>query len=196
MALELSFTIAEDCNCKQLTFTDNTVTYNVDTNPGGWGTPNSDIADCHLGYLVITDPNGTVTTIDLVETGDFPNSTSEALIILNTDLGFTDDEKLPDGVWKFVLSYYGDDINDLIASSTVWKMFLCQAECCVSKMFAALPLTDCNCDSVKLDNAIFADKMLTTLKYAAKAGNTNKFTNLLTLVNNLCSNSECGCGCN
>lgn len=195
MAFEVNFTISENCNCKQLTFVDTTGTYNVSSNPTGWGTPNPDITDAHYGELEITSPAGVVTIIDVVGTGDFPNGGNTAsLVILNTDLGYTEDEKLPDGVWKFKLTYGESSITDVIGSTTVWKMFLCQAKCCVANMFAALPVTECNCDSSKLDNAIFADRMLTALKYAAQRGDTSKFTNLLTLVNNLCSD-DCGCGC-
>lgn len=196
MALELKFCITENNNGKQISFKELTGDYNASTNTGGWNTPNNTLdTNISIATLTITSSKNVITEIDLLAEG-FPTlDNTQELIILNTDLGYTSDEKLDDGVWKFQIDYYDDDTSETL-STTVYKMFLCQAECCVSKMFAALPLTDCNCDSVKLDNAIFADKMLTTLKYAAKAGNTNKFTNLLTLVNNLCSNSECGCGCN
>lgn len=195
MALELSFTITEQCPGKQLTFVDTTGTYNVTTNPTGWGTPNTDITDCHSGELVILDPNSVTTTIDIFATGDFPNGgTTNSLVVLNTDLGLTEDVKLADGLWTFTVNYYGDDTTELLATKTVYKLFYCKAECCVESLFAKIPTKECSCEDEAVDNAMFAKTMLEALKYAARAGNTSRFDNLLIIVNDLCA-SDCGCGC-
>lgn len=194
MALELKFCITENCSCKSISFKELTGEYDDPNNLTGWGTPNNEVGNISIATLIITSSTGVVTEIDLLAE-DFPtDDKTQELTILNTDLGYDEDTKLDDGVWKFQIDYYDADEDETI-STTVYKMFLCKAECCVANMFADLPVTECNCDSSKLDNAIFADKMLTALKYAAKLGNTSKFTNLLTLVNNLCSDSNCSCGC-
>lgn len=193
MALEISFCISEKCDCKSISFKELTGTYNASNNLGGWGAPNNEVAAVTIATLTVTSPTNVVTEIDLLAENFPTEDKTQELLILNTDLGYTEETKLDDGVWKFQIDYYDADEDETI-STTVYKMFLCKAKCCVANMFAALPVTECNCDSSKLDNAIFADRMLTALKYAAMRGDTSKFTNLLTLVNNLCSN-DCGCGC-
>ena len=198
MALVLKPSICEECNCKQLVFKELTGAYDAVDNPTGWGLPNLEISDIDpdTPSLVVTKPDGSIVTIDL--SGSFPTTdTNFEFIITNEMLGYTSTETLPDGLWVFEYTL-GDVDGVTVYRQHIYKLFYCNAECCITKLFNEIPVSNCectckcDCDTSKTDNALYAWTMLKALQYAAKSGNISRFQNLLVIVNNLCT-GDCGC---
>jgi hypothetical protein len=124
MALELSLDSPLQSNDQTtLRLTDNTGIYNVATNPSGWGTPNTDLADIDGSTtaltitITITTSDGTETAYDAIDAytylGAAPTSVNDLVFDITSDLLIsggdalgTSEDKLPDG-W-YVIEYSVD----------------------------------------------------------------------------------------
>lgn len=187
MSLILNFEICQTNNCKDLVFSETTGFYEATFNPGGYGAPNETTAAAQTAVLTITDPNGLVTSVDLMPQG-FPTGD------LTLD-GYTISSAtaLPDGVYTFLytVTFLNGEVVTTYTKS-ITKLLYCNSECCVQQMLANLNLT---CDCCETDENIKyyykAWTFLQALKNAAQCGDVATFTNILKVITKLCKNNGC-----
>lgn len=187
MSLQLNFNTCVINSCSQIRFNETTLPYNIN-NLGGYGTPNPLDSSFTSAILEITNPNNISYTIDLFNTTLFPtyNSSLYYDIPLNS---IGNPNTIIDGKWKFVYTI-SDGTNTY--TKTVYKLFYCNSECCVTKMQPTIEV-DCDCcnKTDSYSNYIKAWSFLQSLKNAAKCGDTTLFSSIKKIVDKLCLNSEC-----
>lgn len=187
MSLVLTFNVCSNSNCKTVNFNETTGTYNVTTNPTGWGTPNATIASATTATLTITKPDTTEIVINLFST--YPTTDSTLLrTITQTELENTG--KLTDGLYTFL---YTVTANSVVYTQTIQKLLYCQITCCVNNMWADVAKSGgcLDCDSIAKDKARKAQALLSGLESVAEAGNKDAFDNILSVLTKLCNSSNC-----
>lgn len=108
MALDLQLRIQnnvlDDNEENAIILIDETGDYDVTSNPGGWGTPNSARAALSDSDVVVTPPDGVeLASFDL---GTWATTTALASKDLTADLDALDTAP-QDGIWKFVFTLAG-----------------------------------------------------------------------------------------
>ena len=186
MSLQLNFNTCVINSCSQIRFNETTLSYTT-SNTGGYGTPNPIDGSFTSATLEITNPSGTAYTIDLFATSLFPTfNSSQVYDIPLTDMGSP--TSIVDGQWKFVYTI-SDGVNTY--SKTIYKLFYCNSECCVTSMQPTVETCDCCNDNKSYNTYIKAWSFLQSLKNAAKCGDTTTFTSIKKIVDKLCLNNGC-----
>lgn len=187
MALQLNFTVSQNCNGELFTLTEATGVYSA-SNPNGWGTPNAEIASIETDTqnIIITDTNGVSYNIRDTFPGllqYFP-ATDTSIVFLPEHIGLNEGDVIPDGTYKFkyLLTADGDYYE-----RTLYFFFDSQAKCCVDKMFKSITAENCCCDNTDLNLALKARGYLLAAEYAGRCGQIAKAKDLLTAVNKLCN---------
>lgn len=188
MSLQLKFDICVTNGCTQIRFSETTGYYSS-VNTTGWGSPNWLLADALTAKLDITTPSGTTYTINLLTTTLFPSNVVGTLYdIPSSSIGGI--TSIVDGQWIF--KYYVTNKDDVEVSTTIYKYFYCNSECCVTEMLANLDLScDCCKDSDSYKNYTLAWTELQSLKKAAACGDSTNFTTIKKIVDKLCKNNGC-----
>lgn len=105
-------------------------------NLGGWGAVNIEKKSVTDSYFLITPPNLPATSKPLkVDTyPDFPNREDMGYEILPYMVGMTND-KILSGLWKiqWVITYLDKNKQSRTVSTTIFKIFKKQVECCVEQ---------------------------------------------------------------
>lgn len=188
MALELKFDVCQSNDCLSFDFTEQTGIYDGTTNTGGYGTPNTEVADIIAAELVIVAPYFT-DTIDLYS--QFPDSTG--LEIKNYD--GTTGGVITDGIYTITYNVYIDVAGTPTLDATLTKSFLfsCGSKCCVDKIVAKLAESTCGCDSQSVKDALLANALYESLLLAGDCGNITAVNNLIARINRICTIKGCGC---
>lgn len=190
MALVTQLQFCLNNSCSELIVSETTGAYSL-SNTGGYGTPNATTGDIETYLLLITDPSGTVYTIDLFDTGFFPttDSTVEYSIPM-ASLG--NRSVIEDGYWQFSWSaLYAGPTH---ATGNSASYFTCNSECCVKALLAKIDLTDdccCSGDASDVADYLKAKVLLEGLKNAAFCGNLSIFTNIQSSLTRICQKTNC-----
>lgn len=143
MSLVLKFTITLGTDCKSFIFTDTSGTYNVSTNPTGWGAPNLQLNNVNTAKLSIQNLT-TLTTYDDVDVT--PSDSDGTTLITTQDLKVAGisigDVTLPDGQYCFVYTVVSKSTQTY--QQTLKKVFLCES-CCKIKTKACEIDLECGC---------------------------------------------------
>ena len=192
MALALDFTVKQQTSCTEVLFTDLTGDYDLTTNPGGWGAPNTTRASVLSSTLTITTPSGLTYIIDITAEviADSP------IIITNDQLGGTAGSCVPDGQYYILwdVTAAGGHFPTTYSKDSYF-FFDCVIACKVASLFTSLDLTSCNpCNETltsKISNALLAWAYLEALRNAACCGKTELFANILKTLERMVDNSQC-----
>ncbi len=204
MALSLSLTCSQSCDCVTVTLTDNTGAYSA-SNTGGWGSPNLDYTDITCAFFTIVY-QGTTYYKDI--TSIFTNATALTdlvFTIVATDVDGESGAKLTDG--NIVVTYYvgdtpgtWDGTSDCgspttSASAEINVPVYCQVQCCVFNKVVAIPQYYCcdECHNQYVDRVFDMWLMLKALQVANTTTGATQFTNTLGQLQNLCNNKDCTC---
>lgn len=174
-------------NCTQIRFSENTGFYNP-ANLTGWGTPNPSVSTMTSAILEITPPGGIKYTINAFATSIFPSDDYGMSYDIPLSL-IGNPTSIIDGQWLF--TYIVSDGKETYTTS-IYKYFYCNSECCVTQMLADLDLScDCCKNSDSYKNYILAWTQLQSLKKAAACGDSTNFITIKKIVDKLCLNSGC-----
>lgn len=208
MALVLNFKICKNTKCDSLSFIETTGIYNAATNPTGYGSPNPTIQSSFTAndaVLIITDPEGTVFTIDITAgndlslsaiTDNFPTQDNSQFYTI-TPTVLSQSGSFIDGVYEVKYTVKNlTGASGVIYSMNKFFLVSCGVDCCVSKMFGKIAECSCECDDSLIDNALLANVYLKGLYAAAACGQKDKANQLIKNINKLCGNTTSGCGCN
>ena len=174
-------------NCTQIRFSENTGFYNP-ANLTGWGTHNPSVSTMTSAILEITPPGGIKYTINAFATTIFPSDVYGTSYDIPLSL-IGNPTSIIDGQWLF--TYIVSDGKETYTTS-IYKYFYCNSECCVTQMLADLDLScDCCKNSDSYKNYILAWTQLQSLKKAAACGDSTNFITIKKIVDKLCLNSGC-----
>ena len=209
MALEFNIKFTRSNDQLSLVATDLTGVYNATTNPGGYGTPNAEVADFVSFDISVTMPDpvtllpsGTPVVIDAYP--DLPSSSNGTFTITNVDLGLGSNTKLIDGVYEF--SIIASTATDEYEYSTK-AIYSDIVACCIRTMTAEAASCGCSSTSDKIKNLVKTNMWLSVLVpyvddsgtiYTSSVevcGQYDKGAEILRALNKICSTSNCqGCG--
>jgi len=188
--LVLKYNICQKKDCTSLFFSETTGTYNSLSNSGGFGSPNPVVGDATSVLLKVLFPNAD-DTVDIDISASFPtvDSTVETEIT-SEDLGLAAGAVLADGIYEIT---YEVIANGVTYTETKNIFLYCNVQCCINQFIATIPDTACNCTDSSVSDALTAFMLMRSLEYAAVCGKKTKFTNTLAILNNICTNNDCGC---
>lgn len=183
MALRLTLEACMRDKCGGIYFSDTTGAYHVTNNPYGWGTPNMQGSGVTSASLVITYPDATTTTHNLLS--QIP-ATVTADIDFNVIEGTYDD-----GIYTFTFTLNGTET----VTKVLKKLFLCNAACCVDKMWAKIPTYINTKDERFLKNYIeqvhLAQGLLDGLNGAGGCLDEDAVEAILEKIDRLCEYEKC-----
>ena len=194
--LDPKIRIVKASDCSKYTIFEETGIYDPNSNPGGYGFPNPEIAEVTEAKLDVYFPgSSTPMSFDLFPT--FPNTTGIGFDVTPSILGIS---KLIDGPYKFVYTINGDQIVadivvPFVASVNCTVVNLCNAECCVNKAVAQIPHLRCNCkaNEHKIELFTLADVLLDAAERAACCGSMGEFDRILKDLMSICQETNCNC---
>jgi len=214
----LAITLAVNSTCTTMTVTDSTGTYDVTTNPLGYGLP-SGAASAYVTSLVIVVnlPGGTYFTYTFTialnvisaatlsisggtATNIFANLLSTVFPLTSFDLWNGYGVTLPtfgDGVVEVDYTIGGTvpdgDAAQFFNYTTSGTMLVpCSACCCIQKMALAID-PDCSCSEESMWNYLRASTYLEVAKFNTNIGKTAVAQIALTKAQEICDCSDCGC---
>jgi hypothetical protein len=195
MALEVKFNLCETVSCTKLEFTDQTGTYNILTNPGGYDqvneVPNQPGTTEFLeATLTIVTPSNTSYDFDIFPT--FPTVNTETVYYVTASaLGFGT-SPISDGVYQATYTL-STDLQTYIVSK--YYLFTCQVNCCIDKLYSKVTPDNgcCDCENNYLKAAIEAEGYVCAAKNALACGKIALAKNLLAKAQHICSNLKCRC---
>ena len=199
MAVLPRLNVCQDSNAETLTITDVTGLYDASTNTGGWGTPNDAVTDITAATLAVTEPDGTITTFNLLTDSNatWPSANLVYFDVItlqkdedgtlisgdsNSDIG-----TFSDGTYSFTYTLTGP-------SGTVYQVveFYCHrtSTACVQGMFADLEVSDCSCDTDAVRNAILAFGYHQALRSAVECNKSGRITDIQAALDKICNNTN------
>lgn len=155
-------------------------------------------------FLAITDTTGSLWEVDLITLANplyviGQNNAFNPAEITPDLIGLSATANFPDG--KYSISQQTQGQFGPIAPQTGFAIeatiiLYCYAvvECCVNDLFIAAQ-TSCSCSDKKLLKAQKADGWLTALKAAIDCEKYDKADEFLSMLQEICADSDCGCGC-
>lgn len=195
MALIPNISFCTRDNCKILKLSDITGTYSA-TNTGGWGAPNSALADVTEAIISVLLPDETLAVeFDVVATVTAATIIDGEFILdqlTMEDFGLDSDTKFPDGIYEitYTITEGGTEYTKSIKTFSV-----CQVSCCIEKMKTKFQeKLECDCGwEVFFMNYLKAKALLDGAKRAFGCGNDTKAENILESIEKLCNASNCNC---
>lgn len=161
--LTTNFSIQQNIGCAAIVFTDTTGSYNVSTNPGGYGTPNPAYADITNTLITFELSNG-----DTVEyTAFVPTAMNQSITLQAADLGYS--AGIPDQIMTVTYSVYVEG-DCRVGYKSTQVLLYCQTETCINNQIQSVLQGDCTCNDENCKNTdrVFDMlMMLDVLKIAA-----------------------------
>jgi len=199
------FKIFQSSDGINLNIIETTGLYDINTNQGGYGTINPDVADVSLVQLTITVANGTYTftndpnsvTYPTILDGYLPDDASTNLLqIASSYLGQVAGTQLTDQIVTLVFTYTGTfNAVTFTAETTVYFAANAQLLCCYDKALSKASTGSCGCENpdefkVKV-NTLSA--LIKAYVYAAECDDVCNAEDLLSQAQAICC--EIGCNC-
>lgn len=180
--------------CKSIFFSENTGQYDAILNTTGWNNtgadPNILISSVTATHLIIS-LNGAVIVNILNPVGLPTGDTSLQYEVTAAVMGGT---TIPDGLYQIEYTVTSGGVT--YTTGKIYKLFSCNAECCVSRMFAKIAtLKDCSCDSTVITNALYAGALLEGLLANKNCGNIGNMETLISKLTQICNLTSTDCGC-
>lgn len=212
MALNLANTFVQITNGTTITVTDTTGTYNVNTNEGGYGTPNPSVGNfsnyyisCYLPDPITLSPSATPIIINAYPS--LPSSSNGTFDLTSLLLTGVANTPLADGWYLFeIAADYDTGITEGTATNSVNLILFKIVDCCITNL--TVKSINCGCDgaSKKSQNLTRANIMLDMLRERVVSGEViasvidscdqyNLGVSLLQNLQDICEDANCG-GCN
>lgn len=214
----LAITLAVNSTCTTMTVTDSTGTYDVTTNPLGYGLPSGAAsADVTSLVIVVNLPGGSYFTytftiaLNVISAATLSLSGGTATNILASlvstvfpvtsfDLWGSYGVTLPafeDGVIEVDYTIGGfvpdGDASTAFNYTTSSSMLVpCTTCCCVQKMALAID-PDCACSNEAMWNYLRASTYLEIAKFNTQIGKNEVAQSALTKAGEICNCADCGC---
>jgi hypothetical protein len=170
--------------CGGIYFKDTTGVYHVTNNPYGWETPNTAAADVDELTLTILFPDATEIEYDLLD--ELPDPVTGTIEYDKIEGDYDD------GIYTFTYTILAGNVT---ITKVLKKLFLCNATCCVDKMWAKIPTYINTKDERFLQNYIeqthYAQGLLDGLNASGGCLNEEAVTAILEKLDRICSFEKC-----
>lgn len=187
---ELKASITKNHDATEVTFTETTGTYNITTNPYGWGAPGAmSIAAVDSVNLTVETPSGDSYTFNPFPT--LPSSSSGAFTFDMGDIGGTAGDVFPDGLYTITYEVVDNADRSALAPLTKYFFVCFELEKCISKALANADISDCCCDCQEMKNLLTLYMIWKALKFAVCTGNTTRINRLYESAKKLCDQLGC-----
>ncbi len=198
MALTLNFTAYQSDDGKSIVFHETTGGATVVT---GWGNgtnpATTDATVANVEIVSVDNSIDTPTPVDIIST--FPSDTDTTQWNFQMDVvevggapGLAGDI-FPDGIYKLVYTVEAPALTEYDKTRYIFCDYYIR--CCIRKMFAAIDISNCNCDSDDVCRAIKTRAYWNATRYAVETGNFQRAEILYDLLYDLCVNSGYCSGC-
>ncbi len=187
--LELVYNICVKECCSQFVIEDATGYYHATDNPGGWGLVNPSRPDITEAFLSIIGPDGTTYNIDILA----EVLADDPIIVSYTQVGLTTPE-IVSGQYQFTITLNsGDLITPVYHTYFESQLVYCLEEKKICNLIGTTDFgTICSCkDGKKLSDILDIWVYLMALKNAACCGKTDRFNELLEIINSLLNSKPC-----
>lgn len=186
MALRPSISACILDSCGKLRITDDRGVYHATNNPYGWETPNIAGSAVTEAILTVAWPSGADEEYDV--TSQVPDTVTGEFQYNDIEADF------PDGIYTITITYSTASAS---YSKTIKKLFLCNACCCVDKMWAQLPdkfysLSDEEYNKA-VRNVMLAQGLLNSISAAGGCLKTAIVEDVLERIQRLCDFENCNC---
>lgn len=191
----LKLCVTQSSDGKSLAIQDNSGIY-ASNNLGGWGAPNSTIAQAATATITISRLEDVATnnysvpvTIDVFPT--LPNISNTPYTLTAQASGYGLDSVFPDGYYKIIYTVTGNSGGAYTITVTSNPVLTQQIDCCYKELSNQVALCSCDCTVIesKLNQVAFFRREL----QAAKAcGNISDIVKYIDFINKRC-NGCCGC---
>lgn len=214
----LAITLAVNSTCTTMTVTDSTGTYNVTTNPLGYGLPGGIATTDVTSLVIVVNIEGgtyftytftiaanviTAATLSIsggTATNIFTNLLSTVFPLTAFDLWNGYGVTLPtfeDGVIEVDYTISGSATSGDTAvafnyTTSSAMLVPCETCCCVQKMALAIDI-DCACSDEAMCNFLRASTYLEIAKFNTQIGKTAVAQQALTKAKEICDCAGCGC---
>lgn len=206
MALEFNINVTRSLDQLSLLINDNTGSYNVNSNPGGYGAPNPLVGDFVSFDIIVTPPDPvtllpTGTPVTVAAFPSLPSSSNGTFTITNLDLGLAATDNIVDGVYLFTVQA---DTGVAQFSYERYAIFSDIVACCIRNL--TLQAFGCDCNG-KTKNLVKANMWLSLVQQSVNdssevipsqvelCGQWTKGSEILRELQKICNNNNCkGCG--
>lgn len=163
-SLTTNFAIEQQIGCQAIVFADTTGSYNVTTNPGGYGTPNPAYGDISSTLITFVLSNGDTVVID-----DFiPTGSDFSRTITSVELGYTSGT-IADQIVTVTYQVFAEGTCQ-IGMKTTGVLLYCNTETCINQKITSTLNNDCSCEDTNgaATNVVWEMLMeLDSIKYVA-----------------------------
>jgi hypothetical protein len=195
MALSPTISVCFRDNCKTIRVQDSTGAYNVSTNTGGWGAPNTTLAGADPVTLEITLADqittATFTLTSVVNAATIIDGKFLLDDIVTNDFTGQAAGTFEDGILHFVYTVT-DGSTEYTYDADILNT--CSVECCIEKMRANFKKELCGCDWdnywEQYNNALM---LLEDIKWAFSCGDFTKARKALKALQKICKIVNCSC---
>lgn len=210
MAISLSASFQRVLDRTSITVTDTTGTYDLTTNPTGYGGVNPAVGDFSNFVVTVTPPNPstyapTGTPVAINAYPSLPSDSDGTFTITSLALLGSANTVIPDGVYRFDISAtYSGGAGEGTATFTGYAIFYEITECCIQSL--TMSQSDCDCQGDVIEKLNLANLWLTSFQPTTfngtaqdaplvACGEWNKAAELLVSLNEVCTDDGCnGCG--
>ena len=196
MATEVQFSVDDSGQGLSIKFFDKTGAYNVNSNPGGYGTPNLVLASLEWATVTILR-RGTTTPYIIDVFNDLPSTDEDIFaLIFGTQFGFATNEKIESDVYEFTYAmghFNGSDpVTDAYQTCNV--PIMPKLKCCIKAVRRSLPVPnkneECNCANKDITGLANADEILLAICEAVECDQLDHAQALIAYLKKWCS---CNC---
>ena len=191
-----TMTAEQSSDGTKIYLTETTGSYNITTNPHGWGAPGGLAIGSVTNATVVFTNMTTNTNYEVVTYPTLPTtSTTTAFTVNYGDIGGVNDTVIADAVWAIRIKTNNgvNGLDETLNTTAFYMVTMYNAKCCVKSKMTEISLDDCQCDSTAMTLAIDSWYWLEAAEAAACSGYVTRAKNILALVNRLCGNADCGC---
>lgn len=166
--------------------------------------PNPFIKNVNTAIWAVTMPSKVQWIIDALTPGkrlyDVVNGLIQnPYIFKNTQFGLVATDPFPDGLYEFELqvtgSYPSDPVYNFNANPTARIYMTKTAECCVAKLSEKVAEKELKCCDAQYQQWLQAEVYLAGIIENAKCKKYEEADKILALLQALCKETGCGCGC-
>jgi hypothetical protein len=184
-------------DCSSIYLFDKTGAYNALSNPGGYGSPNTPIADVTTTVISILYA-GATTAVNVSPTAypALPSSNDEAAYqITPSMIGLS---AFPSGITTINYSISGISGSTPFSYTHTQRILVdCEYRCCIDKKNKEMALKiangNCGCSSDSFMKTLFLSTVLDAAHAAVCCGNETEANQLLSYLKTQCSEGGCGC---
>lgn len=183
-------------NCKTIRINDITGVYDVVTNIGGWGTPNTTLVQADPVTITLTLPDNTssiFTVTSTVNAATISGGQFHLIDIETTDITGFSESQFEDGIYNIIyLVTDSSNGTEYTYETNIWND--CKVKCCLAKSLTRVEKELCGCEFTEFWHQYNLISMnLASARYAFGNGDFTNAKKYLKAMQKSCKILSCQC---